>query len=153
MTSLDNNTTFKHALDGTDYLPGLVGLNNIKNTDWFNVVAQVSIINNIGSFSIILFWLRFGRQTIRLSHCNCVILYSFVRHWFVYLNYVIILLSKRIGKHTKLLHWYNDLGNWWQKVKLFTICLILYLSMSLYSLHYVLLNCLCVIAVLHSVES
>eukprot|EP00808_Paulinella_micropora_P010538 g15362.t1 len=37
---LRNNKTFVHALDGTDYLPGVVGLNNIKNTDWLSVIVQ-----------------------------------------------------------------------------------------------------------------
>lgn len=37
---LDAQTAFVHALDGTDYLPGLVGLNNIKKTDWLNVIVQ-----------------------------------------------------------------------------------------------------------------
>jgi len=31
---------YYHALDGTDYLIGFMGLNNIKNTDWFNSAAQ-----------------------------------------------------------------------------------------------------------------
>ena len=45
---LDVNTSFIHALDGTDYLPGLVGLNNIKHTDWLNVLVQA--LNFIPSF-------------------------------------------------------------------------------------------------------
>jgi len=31
---------YYHALDGTDYLIGFMGLNNIKFTDWFNASAQ-----------------------------------------------------------------------------------------------------------------
>jgi U4/U6.U5 tri-snRNP-associated protein 2 len=46
----DSNTLYTHALDGTDYLPGVVGLNNTKSTDWLNVVVQalsrVPIIRN-----------------------------------------------------------------------------------------------------------
>jgi len=45
---LDGNTRFVHALDGSDYLPGLVGLNNIKNTDWLNVLVQA--LNTIPMF-------------------------------------------------------------------------------------------------------
>ena len=37
---LNTNTKFTHALDGTDYLPGVVGLNNTKKTDWLNVCVQ-----------------------------------------------------------------------------------------------------------------
>jgi U4/U6.U5 tri-snRNP-associated protein 2 len=37
---LDKHTQFVHALDGTDYLPGLVGLNNVRHTDWLNVIVQ-----------------------------------------------------------------------------------------------------------------
>lgn len=29
------------ALDGTDFIPGSIGLNNLKETDYFNVVIQV----------------------------------------------------------------------------------------------------------------
>eukprot|EP00954_Amorphochlora_amoebiformis_P006551 513998-Amorphochlora_amoeboformis.AAC.1 len=36
----DKEGEYYHALDGTDYLIGFMGLNNIKNTDWFNVSAQ-----------------------------------------------------------------------------------------------------------------
>ena len=28
------------GVDGSDYMPGLIGLNNIKNTDFVNVVIQ-----------------------------------------------------------------------------------------------------------------
>lgn len=41
---------YSSALDGTGYIPGLVGLNNIKNTDWLNVImqafAQIKMLRN-----------------------------------------------------------------------------------------------------------
>ncbi|XP_031124838.1 U4/U6.U5 tri-snRNP-associated protein 2-like [Ipomoea triloba] len=37
---LDNSTQWSRALDGSDYLPGTVGLNNIKETDFVNVTIQ-----------------------------------------------------------------------------------------------------------------
>eukprot|EP01017_Pseudomicrothorax_dubius_P018377 TRINITY_DN2035_c0_g1_i1.p1 TRINITY_DN2035_c0_g1~~TRINITY_DN2035_c0_g1_i1.p1 ORF type:complete len:417 (-),score=74.49 TRINITY_DN2035_c0_g1_i1:628-1878(-) len=37
---LDANTQPSRALDGTKYLPGCIGLNNIKYTDYVNVVIQ-----------------------------------------------------------------------------------------------------------------
>ncbi|XP_038691230.1 U4/U6.U5 tri-snRNP-associated protein 2-like [Tripterygium wilfordii] len=37
---LDRNRQWSRALDGSDYLPGMVGLNNIKNTDFVNVTIQ-----------------------------------------------------------------------------------------------------------------
>jgi U4/U6.U5 tri-snRNP-associated protein 2 len=40
---LDKNTSYAHGLDGTNYLPGVVGLNNIKTTDWVNVSVQALI--------------------------------------------------------------------------------------------------------------
>lgn len=40
MKKLDNNTSYSRGLDGTDYLPGCVGLNNIKCTDYVNVIIQ-----------------------------------------------------------------------------------------------------------------
>uniref|UniRef100_A0A7S3ZCA6 Ubiquitinyl hydrolase 1 n=1 Tax=Lotharella globosa TaxID=91324 RepID=A0A7S3ZCA6_9EUKA len=36
----DREGEYYHALDGSDYLIGFMGLNNIKNTDWFNVAAH-----------------------------------------------------------------------------------------------------------------
>lgn len=38
---LDKNTKDAVALDGTEYIPGYIGLNNIKQTDYLNVVVQV----------------------------------------------------------------------------------------------------------------
>ncbi|GAV76094.1 UCH domain-containing protein/zf-UBP domain-containing protein [Cephalotus follicularis] len=37
---LDINEQWSRALDGSNYLPGTVGLNNIKNTDFVNVTIQ-----------------------------------------------------------------------------------------------------------------
>ncbi|KAI3725585.1 hypothetical protein L1987_65376 [Smallanthus sonchifolius] len=37
---LDRNRKWSRALDGSDYLPGMVGLNNIKETDFVNVTIQ-----------------------------------------------------------------------------------------------------------------
>jgi hypothetical protein len=38
--NLDENIKFSKSLDGTEYLPGCIGLNNIKKTDYFNVIIQ-----------------------------------------------------------------------------------------------------------------
>jgi U4/U6.U5 tri-snRNP-associated protein 2 len=40
--SLDKNSKFIHckALDGSEYIPGCIGLNNIKKTDYVNVIIQ-----------------------------------------------------------------------------------------------------------------
>jgi U4/U6.U5 tri-snRNP-associated protein 2 len=37
---LDTNPVFGRALDGTEYIPGCIGLNNIKKTDYVNVILQ-----------------------------------------------------------------------------------------------------------------
>ncbi|KAM7270055.1 hypothetical protein ACFE04_029269 [Oxalis oulophora] len=37
---LDKNKQWSRTLDGSDYLPGMVGLNNISNTDFVNVTIQ-----------------------------------------------------------------------------------------------------------------
>jgi U4/U6.U5 tri-snRNP-associated protein 2 len=39
-STLDNNNIFSFALDGTEYIPGYIGLNNIKKTDYVNVIIQ-----------------------------------------------------------------------------------------------------------------
>lgn len=40
---LDTSNKMSRAIDGTMYLPGIVGLNNIKANDYCNVILQVSI--------------------------------------------------------------------------------------------------------------
>ncbi|GFQ04392.1 U4/U6.U5 tri-snrnp-associated protein 2 [Phtheirospermum japonicum] len=37
---IDQNRQWSRSLDGSDYLPGMVGLNNIKETDFVNVTIQ-----------------------------------------------------------------------------------------------------------------
>jgi U4/U6.U5 tri-snRNP-associated protein 2 len=37
---LDKSPSESRGLDGTEFLPGFVGLNNLKNTDYVNVVIQ-----------------------------------------------------------------------------------------------------------------
>ncbi|KAL1537272.1 U4/U6.U5 tri-snRNP-associated protein 2-like [Salvia divinorum] len=37
---IDHNRQWSRALDGSDYLPGMVGLNNIKETEFVNVTIQ-----------------------------------------------------------------------------------------------------------------
>jgi U4/U6.U5 tri-snRNP-associated protein 2 len=39
-STFDNNNIFSFALDGTEYIPGYIGLNNIKKTDYVNVIIQ-----------------------------------------------------------------------------------------------------------------
>ena len=46
--SMDSSDKLSRAIDGTMYLPGIVGLNNIKANDYCNVILQVS-------FSLYLF--------------------------------------------------------------------------------------------------
>lgn len=41
IASLDKQGKLYRAYDGTTYLPGIVGLNNIKANDYTNVVLQV----------------------------------------------------------------------------------------------------------------
>lgn len=41
--NLDKNVTLSRCLDKTEYLPGIVGLNNIKQTDYINAVLQVLV--------------------------------------------------------------------------------------------------------------
>ena len=38
---LDTVPVYSRGVDGSDYMPGLIGLNNIKNTDYVNVVVQL----------------------------------------------------------------------------------------------------------------
>lgn len=38
VATLDSEPLFSRSLDGTEYYPGTNGLNNIKNTDYVNVI-------------------------------------------------------------------------------------------------------------------
>eukprot|EP00897_Mesotaenium_endlicherianum_P004520 jgi/Mesen1/4096/ME000215S03378 len=40
IAQLDKSKQWSRALDGSDYLPGMVGLNNIKENDYVNVIIQ-----------------------------------------------------------------------------------------------------------------
>ena len=40
VSTLDTIPVYSRGVDGSDYMPGLIGLNNIKNTDYVNVVVQ-----------------------------------------------------------------------------------------------------------------
>lgn len=37
---LDNEPMYSRALEGTEFYPGLLGLNNLKETDYVNVMIQ-----------------------------------------------------------------------------------------------------------------
>lgn len=43
MGKLDSSVSWARALDGSEYMPGLVGLNNLKATDYANAVVQALI--------------------------------------------------------------------------------------------------------------
>merc|ERR1711904_462948 len=41
ISSLDKSIRWSRAIDGTEYMPGLVGLNNMKANDYANVIIQI----------------------------------------------------------------------------------------------------------------
>eukprot|EP00879_Flechtneria_rotunda_P014794 GHRR01015458.1.p1 GENE.GHRR01015458.1~~GHRR01015458.1.p1 ORF type:complete len:604 (+),score=171.22 GHRR01015458.1:206-2017(+) len=54
VAKLDTDVTWVRALDGSEYMPGLVGLNNMKANDYINVVIQVlARVNPIRNFFLI----------------------------------------------------------------------------------------------------
>ncbi|KAM7530707.1 hypothetical protein LguiB_034117 [Lonicera macranthoides] len=75
---LDKNKQWSRALDGSDYLPGMVGLNNIKDTDFVNVTIQSLMrVTPLRDFFLIpenykhsesLLVHRFGELTRRIWH-------------------------------------------------------------------------------------
>lgn len=48
IANLDKQAKLSRAYDGTTYLPGIVGLNNIKANDYANAVLQVGSRKNTG---------------------------------------------------------------------------------------------------------
>lgn len=42
--NLDSSSKLSRAIDGSLYMPGIVGLNNIKANDYCNVVLQVFVL-------------------------------------------------------------------------------------------------------------
>ena len=43
MGELDKDKRWVRALDGTEYMPGLVGLNNMKANDYVNAIVQARL--------------------------------------------------------------------------------------------------------------
>jgi U4/U6.U5 tri-snRNP-associated protein 2 len=43
IASLDSDSRWVRSLDGSEYMPGLVGLNNMKANDYVNVIIQVIV--------------------------------------------------------------------------------------------------------------
>lgn len=41
ISRLDKDVSWSRALDGNEYMPGLLGLNNMKHNDYVNVVVQI----------------------------------------------------------------------------------------------------------------
>ncbi|KAK1443627.1 ubiquitin carboxyl-terminal hydrolase like protein [Babesia gibsoni] len=53
--SIDTKVVYGKALDGTDFIPGCIGLNNLKKTDFFNVVIQaLCCISTIRNYLLLL---------------------------------------------------------------------------------------------------
>ncbi|KAL0443008.1 UNVERIFIED_CONTAM: U4/U6.U5 tri-snRNP-associated protein 2 [Sesamum latifolium] len=77
---LDRNRQWSRALDGSDYLPGMVGLNNIKETDFVNVTIQSLMrVTPLRNFFLIpgnyihcksQLVLRFGELTRKIWHAR-----------------------------------------------------------------------------------
>lgn len=45
IAALDTDARWVRSLDGSEYMPGLVGLNNMKANDYVNVIVQVIILH------------------------------------------------------------------------------------------------------------
>ena len=41
IANLDKEVVWARSLEGQEYMPGLVGLNNMKNNDYVNVAVQI----------------------------------------------------------------------------------------------------------------
>lgn len=77
---IDRNKQWSRALDGSDYLPGMVGLNNIKETDFVNVTIQSLMrVTPLRNFFLIPenyenskspLVLRFGELTRKIWHAR-----------------------------------------------------------------------------------
>ena len=48
---LDKDKRWVRALDGTEYMPGLVGLNNMKANDYVNAIVQARLKHGVGRHS------------------------------------------------------------------------------------------------------
>ena len=73
--SMDSSDKLSRAIDGTMYLPGIVGLNNIKANDYCNVILQVS-------FSLYLFLFFLLPQRCIFTHTKCLMAVTWLR-WLV----------------------------------------------------------------------
>ncbi|KAL6546812.1 hypothetical protein OROMI_022533 [Orobanche minor] len=80
VAQIDQNRQWSRALDGSDYLPGMVGLNNIKETDFVNVTIQSLMrVTPLRNFFLIpenyahcksQLVLRFGELTRKIWHAR-----------------------------------------------------------------------------------
>lgn len=43
VSKLDMEVKYSRGIDGTEFIPGTVGLNNLKNTAYLNVIIQVTL--------------------------------------------------------------------------------------------------------------
>ena len=69
MAAIDTNPQWARALDGSDYLPGMVGLNNIKATDYVNTVIQSLMrVTPLRDFFL---------SPARYAHCRSLLVHRF----------------------------------------------------------------------------
>ncbi|GFE54812.1 ubiquitin carboxyl-terminal protein [Babesia ovis] len=53
--NIDTKIVYGKALDGTDFIPGCIGLNNLKKTDYFNVIIQaICSVASIRNYLLLL---------------------------------------------------------------------------------------------------
>ena len=76
------------ALDGSEYMPGLVGLNNMSRNDYVNVIIQAgpwqlpTSISDSHSYSVFLLCEERGREHIALQgSCAVDLLLGFLMWW------------------------------------------------------------------------
>jgi hypothetical protein len=72
---MDSSDKLSRAIDGTMYLPGIVGLNNIKANDYCNVILQVS-------FSLLHFLFFFLKDAFLQMPTKCLMVMSLLS-WLV----------------------------------------------------------------------
>ncbi|CAD8156807.1 unnamed protein product [Paramecium octaurelia] len=71
LKELDDNVEESRALDGTTFLPGFVGLNNLSKSDYFNVVMQALCrIKPLRNFMI---FLQFQKSATEPFDYNCLL--------------------------------------------------------------------------------
>lgn len=89
------NTKMSRAIDGTMYMPGIVGLNNIKANDYCNVILQVLLYSIC--LVVLPYWIKYKIGYLKnVNTLLCTVKSNFFNDMLLHLFSCIIFLIYQI---------------------------------------------------------